>query len=100
MAENPDTTVVQPSEVRLTASDLPHAPVIYFENAPALGCVPGVIRLTLSTGITLPTSDGKVRNEELVVCYLRCNVLAAVSLRKAIDDALLLAAPTVEGKAN
>jgi hypothetical protein len=100
MADNPDAPIVQTSEVRLIASDLPHAPVIYFENAPALGCIPGVIRVTLSTGVMLPTSDGKVKSEEVVVGYLRCNIPAALSLRKALDDALLLAAPTAEGKAN
>jgi hypothetical protein len=35
-----------------------------------------------------------------VVAYLRGNVPAALSLRQAIDKALLLAAPTQEGKAN
>jgi hypothetical protein len=35
-----------------------------------------------------------------VVAYLRGNVPAAISLRKAIDDALLLATPTADGKTN
>jgi hypothetical protein len=35
-----------------------------------------------------------------VVAYLRGNVQAALSLRQAIDNALLLAAPTGAGKAN
>jgi hypothetical protein len=74
-------------------SDRPHAPLIYFENTPTLGYANGVIRLTLTARLTLPRSDLKVANEEVAVCYLRCNLPAARGLRKAIDDALLLAAP-------
>jgi len=36
----------------------------------------------------------------VVVAYLRGNVQAAHSLKAAIDRALLLAAPTPEGKSN
>jgi hypothetical protein len=39
-------------------------------------------------------------NDQVVVAYLRGNVQAAINLREAIDKALLLAAPTQEGKAN
>ncbi|HEY6254760.1 MAG TPA: hypothetical protein VIY51_03110 [Xanthobacteraceae bacterium] len=39
-------------------------------------------------------------NDQVVVAHLRGNVLAARSLRQAIDKALLLAAPTTESKAN
>jgi hypothetical protein len=35
-----------------------------------------------------------------VIAYLRENILAALSLRQALDNVLLLAAPTPEGKAN
>jgi len=48
-------------------------------------------------------ADGKVLNEQVVVAYLRGNVQAALSLRHALDSALLLAAPPAqgsEGKAN
>jgi hypothetical protein len=37
-------------------------------------------------------------NEQVVVAHLRGNVQAALSLRKAIDDALLLAAPRVRAR--
>ena len=39
-------------------------------------------------------------NDQVVTAYLRGNIPAAISLRDAIDKALLLAAPTQEGKAN
>jgi hypothetical protein len=45
-------------------------------------------------------SDGGVVNDQVVIVYLRGNILAALSLRQALDNALLLAAPTPEGKAN
>src|SRR5262245_54295866 len=44
--------------------------------------------------------NGAIVNEQVVVAYLRGNVQAAQSLKAAIDGALLLAAPTPEGKSN
>jgi hypothetical protein len=44
--------------------------------------------------------DGAAKNDLVVVAYLRGNLQAALSLRNAIDAALLLAAPTTEEKAN
>jgi hypothetical protein len=37
-------------------------------------------------------------NEQVVVAYLRGNIQAALSLRQAIDSALLLGAPTGQEK--
>jgi hypothetical protein len=98
MADNPDTAKTTEGQVSFIVRDILHAPVIYFENAPALGYLNGVIRITLSGSLSLPTSDGKTATEEIVAAYLRCNIPAALSLRKALDDALLLAAPPPEGK--
>ena len=41
-------------------------------------------------------SDGGVVNDQVVIVYLRGNILAAISLRQVLDNALLLAAPTPE----
>ena len=57
----------------------------------------GVISITLSASRTWAGPNGIV-NEQVVVAYLRGNVQAALSLQQAIDNALLLAAPTPEGK--
>jgi hypothetical protein len=45
-------------------------------------------------------SDGGVVNDQVVIVYLRGNILATLSLRQVLDNALLLAAPTPEGNAN
>jgi hypothetical protein len=96
MADNPHTH----PPVMVSVADTPHAPFIFFEIAPAVGFTNGVVSLTLSANRTVIGQGGAVVNEQVVVAYLRGNVPAAVSLRQAIDSALLLAAPTQEGKAN
>jgi hypothetical protein len=98
MADDPDT---RPKEGDIIpVSDTPHAPFIFYEGAPAFGFTNGVVNITLAAGRILVGSDSSPVNDHVVVAYLRGNVQAALSLRKAIDGALLLAAPTQEGKAN
>jgi hypothetical protein len=96
MADNPEAR----QQIMVSVADTPHAPFIYFENAPAFGFTNGVISITLSANRTYADADGAIINEQVVVAYLRGNVPAFVGLRQAIDNALLLAAPTPEGKAN
>jgi hypothetical protein len=97
MADNPNP---RPKEgAVIPVNDTMHAPFIFYEWAPAFGFVNGVVNLTLGASRTCIGPDGAV-TDQVVVAYLRGNVQAALSLRKAIDDALLLAAPTGEGKAN
>jgi hypothetical protein len=99
MADNPDT---RPGDVAVVIpiSDIPHAPFIFYEAAPVAGHINGVINITLSASRTYIGPDGTPKTDHVVVAYLRGNVQAAVSLREAINNALLLAAPTAEGKAN
>lgn len=99
MADNPDT---RPDDVAtvIPVNDVPHAPFIFYEAAPAFGHMNGVINLTLSAMRTCVGPDGGPKNDLVVVAYLRGNIQAAVNLREAIDKALLLAAPTAEGKSN
>lgn len=82
--------------VDLVVSDVPHAPVIFFENAPCLGHVGGNVNITLSTQLTVLGPDRKAISQEVAVAYLRCNVIAAKSLRAAIDQALLAMEPMPE----
>jgi len=99
MADDPDT---RPKEgAVIPVSDVPHAPFIFYEVAPAFGVTNGVINITLSANRTWVGPNGVV-NEQVVVAYLRGNIQAILSLRQAIDNALLLAAPTPtpEGKSN
>jgi len=99
MADNPDA---RPGEVAVVipVSDTAHAPFIFYDGAPVSGYINGVISLTLSANRTYVGPGGVIMNDQVVVAYLRGNIQAAVSLRTAIDNALLLAAPTTEGSAN
>jgi hypothetical protein len=99
MADNPDT---RPGEMAtiIPVNDVPHAPFIFYDSVPVSGHTNGVISLTLSATRTYIGPDGAAKNDLVVVAYLRGNVQAAVNLRKALDAALLMAAPTTEGKAN
>jgi len=92
MADNPEERPAQAAPIPV--SDAPHAPFIFYEGAPAYGFTNGVVNITLSANRTYAGPDGVVVNEQTVVAYLRGNVPAALSLRRAIDNALLLAAPT------
>jgi hypothetical protein len=97
MAGDPDP---RPQQVVIGVSDTPHAPFIFYEGASAFGVTNGVVNITLSANRTWIATNGDVMNEQVVVAYLRGNIQAALSLRQALDNALLLAAPTGEGKAN
>ena len=83
---------------KLVVADVPHAPFIFFDEAPMSGILPGMVTITLSAKAV--TSNGsKVEAKDVVVAYLRCNRAAAVALRRAIDKALLMGEPT-PGAAN
>jgi hypothetical protein len=97
MADNPDT---RPQEIMIPVSDTAHAPFVFYENAPAFGVTNGVVNITLSANRTWIGPNNTVMNEQVVVAYLRGNILAAKGLRDTIDKALLLASPTQGDKAN
>jgi hypothetical protein len=98
MGNNPEAP---PEKVpAIPISDTPHAPFIFYENAPAFGFTNDVVNITLSANRTYAGPDGAIVNEQVVIAYLRGNVPAALSLRQAIDSALLLAAPTGQDKAS
>jgi hypothetical protein len=97
MADDPDPRA--PEVTIIPVSDTTHAPFIFYEWAPSFGFVNGIVNVTLSASRSTVGPAGIV-NEQVVVAYLRSNVQAALSLRKAIDDALLMGAPTTGDKAN
>jgi len=70
-----------------------HAPFFYFDNAPAFGHLNGIIRITLEASRDMPSGDGLVSSDHVIVAHLRMNMAAALSLKGAIDGALLLASP-------
>lgn len=67
-------------------------PVVFFDQAPTFGHLNGVIEVTLTSRLLLPTTDGKVANEIVAAGHLRGSVAAMASLRAAIDAALKMAA--------
>ena len=53
MADNPEA---RPKTVTaIPISDLPHAPFIFYENAPAAGFTNGIVNITLSANRTCPS---------------------------------------------
>ena len=81
------------------ADDL-HAPFVFFDGVPNSGAMEGVVTITLSAQAMLPNDDQTgVDVRHLAVAYLRCNRKAALALKKAIDNALLIGART-EGNPN
>lgn len=95
------TGSIELSGVRVPLSDTP-LPVIYFENAPSLSHLNGIIGVTLVVTGNVPTGDGSIVSCASVVAHLKCNVPAARALRAALDNALLLAQPLEKpgGKSN
>jgi hypothetical protein len=95
MTNNPDT---RPGEVAviIPIDDVPHAPFIFYDGAPVSGFVNGIISLTLAANRTYIGPDGIAKTDHVVVAYLRGNVEAAVTLRQALDAALLMAKPTTQ----
>ena len=97
----PDTRAASRSVV--SVRDTPHAPIVFFEWAPASGFANGIVSVTLGANCnTQVRPNGEVTSETLVVAHLRCSVQAAVNLRRALDNALALAAQGrgPKGKAN
>ena len=87
--------------VRVPISNVP-LPIIYFDSAPSLSHMNGIIGVTLMASANVPTSDSKIVACASVVAFLKCSIPAAIQLRGALDNALLLAQPVEkpEGKSN
>jgi hypothetical protein len=93
MADTPDATPDKVVTTGITVGDMPHSPMVYFENAPAFGYINGLCRITLSAQVIV-MADGQPVGHEVVVAYLRSNVQGMTNLRDAINGVLLAAAPT------
>lgn len=87
MAPNPKS----PAPARLIR-DPTAGPVVYFDQAPAYGHLNGVIEVTLTSRLLLPTADNKVSTEIIAAGHLRGSYAAMSALRDAIDGALKMAA--------
>ncbi len=95
MVDKPDSQppveVVPSVEGGISAIGSATAPFIYFEDAAAFGHLPGIVRVTLTAGRILPTPDQRVATDHIVVAHLRMNLLAAASLKDALERALAMA---------
>lgn len=78
-------------------------PVLYFDSAPGLSHLNGIIGVTLTVSANVPDARGKtVVSVAAVVAHLKCNIPAARELIGALHSAILLAQPVEnpEGPAN
>jgi hypothetical protein len=77
-------------------------PLVYFDHAPSLSHLNGVIGVTLTVSGNVPTETGGIEMVAAVAAHLKCNVFAARALRDALNAALLLAEPVEnpEGPSN
>lgn len=87
-----------PNPPEMKYSDSNSADFIFFDGAPTFAAYNGLIAITLSAARYVPDGS-KVAVDGVVTAHLRTNIQGALSLRKSIDDALLLARPT-EGAEN
>lgn len=84
----------------LPVVDVPHAPIVFFDMAPNFGNGPGVVHVTLAAWRHLPDNKGGTTSDLVVSGYLRCSVPAAISLRDAINNALLMGVAPADGGQN
>jgi hypothetical protein len=77
-------------------------PVIYFDGAPSLSHLNGIIGVTLVVTGNVPNGASGIIQCASVVAHLKCNIPAAAALKGALESALLLAKPVEnsDSKAN
>jgi hypothetical protein len=88
---NPPTKKVQVAQVSDASAE--SAPFIYFGEVLTAGVHQGNVRLELGASTAIPTADGQAKTVHVITAHLRCSPSAALTLRDAIDKALLLLAP-------
>lgn len=93
MSDKPSVNAPVPVKIpTFSVEGSAHAPFLYFEDAPAIGYLNGVIQITLEAAKLYPDPAG-VTVSRVAVAHLRMNAAGAHSLKTAIERALLLAAP-------
>ena len=88
MPDKPDKPE-QFAPAKITVTDTGIAPHIFFEGAPNFGFANGIVNITLAATRHL-IKDGAAFSDIVDVAHRRCNPLAALELRNALDSALLL----------
>lgn len=92
MSKHPKTSDLPDPNAGIVVSDTPHAPYIYFDGSPNFGNAGGIVNLTLAAARHL-SDNQQIKSDIVAVAYLRCSIQAAIDLRNAIDQALLIGAP-------
>jgi hypothetical protein len=94
-----DASVSLPVEVipsrqgEISAIASAHAPFLYFDNAPNFGYNHGIINITLEAVRFMASAGGQPTMDRVIVAHLRMSIPAAMSLKSALDGAMLLATP-------
>ena len=91
--DDPHRPINKAQAVQISDSSAENAPFIYFDAVLTAGIHQGNVRVELGASTVVPTMDGQARTLQGITAHLRCSPAAAVTLRKAIDEALLLLAP-------
>jgi hypothetical protein len=89
----PHGEVIPSGQGQIAAIASAHAPFLYFDAAPTFGAFNGILRITLDAAGIMPNPNGPSL-DRVVVAHLRMTPQAALSLKAAIEGALLLVAPT------
>lgn len=67
--------------------DVAHAPIIFFDAAPAGSVVNGIIGATLVAHRQLPSADG-LKTDLVIAAHLRCSLIAAKELVNHLSSAI------------
>ncbi|WP_322515232.1 hypothetical protein SR870_19875 [Rhodopseudomonas palustris] len=68
--------------------DIPTAPHVYFDIAPAHGVIANNVEVELATRTLNPLADGSVEVKFVTTARLRCSQAGALHLRNALDAVL------------
>jgi hypothetical protein len=68
------------------------APIIYFDGIQTLGHHGGIINVTVTIGVVVPSKNRRTVMVPKIAAHLRCTAAVAQQLRDAFDKALLLGA--------
>jgi len=71
-----------------------HAQFLYIDRASTYGANHSILNITLEADRNMIDAAGAPARDRVVVAHLRMSIPAALSLKAAIEGALLLAQPT------
>jgi hypothetical protein len=91
--DNPIAPIKKGQHIQVSDSSAESAPFIYFDTVLTAGVYQDNIRLEVGASTVIPTGDGAAKTVHVITAHLRCSPSAALTVRDAIDKALLLLAP-------